>query len=366
MPPLSCLLTIQHRFDADDQWFSNGYSQNVKFLYDLLEALGHRPCFALDAPSPGEVTIRGRRYRTRAMAEVLAAPSPVDLVFEAGVTVDPGQRAILRERDGARVVSVRYGTSLIFDMEQMLHEETMTPGVHVTGSDVVWTSPHIAYGAPYLRTLYDCPVAVAPYLWEPDFVDVRFDASADPPRRDVYVMEPNMSVIKNALVPLAILEEVFRSAPDSFGKAMILNATRFHQRTYFLENIVRSFRSLLAESEKVYFTPRALFREAITRRDVLLAHQWGCGLNYLYMEALHAGIPFVHNAEELAEAGFYYPGFDVQAGAEQLARALAPHDADAQARRSAAVLERFSVRNPDVQREYARLLDEAMSVAPRA
>lgn len=361
---LRCLITIQGRLADEGQWFSSGYSQNVKFLYDLLEAMGHEPCFAVDGDVEGErVEILGRSYRARSFADVFASPRPVDLLFEAGVTIDLGQRAILRER-GARIVAVRYGISLIFDMEQMIHAETMTPGIHIGGPDVVWTSPHIAYGAPYLETLYSCPAAIAPYLWEPDFVDVRLGAEADPDQRDVYVMEPNMSVIKNALVPLAILEEVFRRDREAFGKGMVLNASGFYQRVFFVENIVRNFSSLQAGGGKVYFAPRALFRDAFTRRDVLLAHQWGCSLNYLYMEALHAGIPFVHNAEELADAGFFYPGFDVHAGAEQLARALAPHDAAAVARASDAVLARFSIKSPDVQREYARLLEQAMDLTP--
>lgn len=364
MTSLVCVISMSHKVDDPGLWFGNGYSQNVKFFYDLLELMGHEPWFmTAERIEENRFELLGKQYRCVQMQEMVDRMMHCDIAFEGGVTINPDMRDFLRQAFGTRIVSLRYGIGLLMDMEQLVHVETMSPGIHVGGADVVWTSPHIAYGLPYLRTLYKCPSGISPYIWEPDFVNRRFLASGKPRTRDIYVMEPNISVIKNALIPMAIIEETWRAEPDSFGKAYILNAMQFYQRQYFLQNIVRHMDSLLAERNKVYFTPRARFDDAFQQPDLLLGHQWGCDLNYLYTEALYAGIPLVHNSESLQEVGYYYPGFDVDVGKEQMLRALREYRVEDQVAANEAQLFKYSIHNPAVQQEYQRLIEQVMDTA---
>jgi hypothetical protein len=59
--------------------------------------------------------------------------------------------------------------------------------------------------------------------------------------------------------------------------------------------------------------------------DVILSHQWENALNYLYYEALESGYPLVHSSP-MIDAGYYYPSFDIDAGAEQLKQVMLHHD----------------------------------------
>ncbi len=366
MKSLTCLISMRDDVGSSNTWFSNGYSQNVKFFYDLLELLGHYPLFLFGAEFPAKrFTLLGKEYRGLSYQQVLDEGLYVDIIFETGVTVPEDMRALFRNRFGSRIVSVRYGISLIMDMEQLVHNESMSSGIHVAGSDWVWTSPHIGYGKHYLQTLFRCPAVEAPYLWEPDFVSKGFEDAPPEEVRDIYVMEPNLSVIKNALVPMAIVEEVFRTDPGLFGKAMVLNGLSFYQRTYFLENIVRYMDSLRSETNKVFFTGRYRFDDVFKKPDVLLGHQWGCSLNYLYLEALYSGLPLVHNAEPLQEVGYYYPEFDIQTGRDQCIAALKGHKVSAHLGPNRGFIERFSVHNPALQAEYGRLLEQVMDTPPK-
>lgn len=54
---------------------------------------------------------------------------------------------------------------------------------------------------------------------------------------------------------------------------------------------------------------------------MVISHQWGNPLNYAYLEASWLGYPLVHNATLCQDLGFYYPGFDVQAGVSALEQA---------------------------------------------
>ena len=45
-------------------------------------------------------------------------------------------------------------------------------------------------------------------------------------------------------------------------------------------------------------------------------------LNYIYLEALYLGIPFVHNSEFFKDSGYFYEGFDIVEGSKQLKKAI--------------------------------------------
>lgn len=355
------LLTIRNDVADPNVIFSNGFSQNLKFFFELLELLGHEPYLLVaDENRDGKVVLAGRNYPTVTYQRVRSEDVRYDIAFEGGCTINPPFRDYLRERFGTRVVSLRYGISMIMDMEQMSHHETMTGGLHFAGADWVWTSPHIAYGLPYLEVVYNAPGRVAPYIWEPDFVPRRFVSRGQMDVRDIFVMEPSISIIKHGLIPLTIIEELYRRSPDAFGKATILNGSHYNMRTYFLENVVRNFSSAIAEANKVFFGGRVPFGQVFKRPDLLLGHQWGCELNYLYLEALWAGLPLVHNSDALAEVGYHYPGFDVHAGTERCLEALRDHDEARSLARAEAFVQRYSIRNPEVQAGYRRLIDEVM------
>jgi len=361
MQSLTCLVSMRDDVENPETWYSNGYSQNIKFFYELLELMGHYPIFLFGKDYlPCRFPLMGREYRGMSINQVLEEKIHVDIAFEVGVTINEDVRQVLRQRYGSKIVAVRYGIALVMDMEQLVHNETMTPGIHVAGADAVWTSPHIGYGIQYLQTILRCPGRIAPYLWEPHFITRSFKDTDIPERMDIYVMEPNLSVIKNALIPIAVIEEVWRQAPEAFGKACVLNGLNFYNRTYFLENIVRYMESVRAETNKVFFLARYRFDDVFQRPDVLLGHQWGCDLNYLYLEALHIGLPFVHNSEALQEVGYYYPGFDVQAGRDRCLEALSGHSIERSAEANRKLLFRYSIHNPEVQAEYARLIAEVM------
>jgi hypothetical protein len=246
---------------------------------------------------------------------------------------------------------------MFMDMEQMCHQETMSPGLYINKPDAIWASPHFIKAFPYFETIYQAPALIGPYIWEPDFVTELQDSTYIE-KPDIYVMEPSISLLKNALIPMAIIEKAYRAQPDLFGKAMILNGTHYNQKKYFLENIARNMSSLIADANKVYFTGRYGFDDTFKTRDILLGHQWECELNYLYLEALYKNIPLVHNSPAFAEVGYYYPEFDVKIGHAQLVAAINDKNYDDQKNKD--FIYQYSIHNIDNQEEYKRLIEDVL------
>lgn len=360
MAKLNVAISLRDDLPHDQMLFGSGLSQNVKFFYDLLEAIGHKPHLLVAKPvDNGRLRITGKLYRATTNDGILQSVKPFALIFEAGVTVAPATRAAFRER-GGKIISLRYGHSLYMDMEQMCYQETLTGGLYEKEPDFVWASPHFKVAFSYLATIYNAPVQECPYIWESDFVGTPFESSDYRAKPDIYVMEPNISVLKNALIPLAIIESIYRVEPDSFGKAMILNGMHFHQREYFLSNIVKNFDSLISHANKVYFTGRYKFEEVFQKRDILLGHQMGCELNYLYLEALWKGVPLVHNSPAFEEAGYYYRDCEVMEGRDQCVRAIRDKAVEANLKKNHAFIKRYSIHNKAVQHRYQELITEVM------
>ena len=76
----------------------------------------------------------------------------------------------------------------------------------------------------YYKTLYNCPVKEAPYFWEPEnlnkqkkypFIQNDLDNTK---KKNIYIAEPNINIHKNSLLPICIIEELYRKYPNSFNK----------------------------------------------------------------------------------------------------------------------------------------------------
>ena len=104
-------------------------------------------------------------------------------------------------------------------------------------------------------------------------------------------------------------------------------------------------------------TPISVFLSMST--DIVLSHQWENPLNYAYLDAIYYGYPLVHNADMVKDAGYYYNGFDVSGGAEQLKYALEEHDNNLEeySNKNKSALNRYLSTNPDVVDTYRKLIE---------
>ena len=82
-------------------------------------------------------------------------------------------------------------------------------------------------------------------------------------------------------------------------------------------------------------------------------------LNYLYLDAAHLGYPVLHNAWMVKDLGYYYEGQNIWEGAKMLDKIYETHDKNIEeyADQTKKVINRYSVHNPDLVREYDRMID---------
>ncbi|WP_175892807.1 DUF2827 family protein [Burkholderia cepacia] len=358
--------------------WDNGLGQNVFFLAKLLRASpAVQDVVLLNCGSEPQLPddIRALLPDLK-LLPVKEATELIDVAIEMSGGLDVEWLDYLRAR-GKRVVYFCCGQPYVGLIEPSVFKR----GAYFSRSDrcdEIWILPKDRVFRPMLETLHRCPVVEMPYLWDPMFVDQRArvlqdagrrfgfelpDGATDVPRAlRAAIFEPNISVVKCCMVPVLLCDMAFRAAPDSIADLTVLNGTKLegHPTFSFMRNTLD-----LNRAGRVHVDQRHDFVEFMSRAaDTVVAHQWQNDQNNLHLDALYGGYPLVHNAAWLSGFGYYYPDFDVQAGAQALIRASRQHDegfADYK-RRSRAFLARL---HPLAQENGARYFQQLLHVDAR-
>lgn len=327
--------------------WENGLGQNVMFLAQLLQRLPSVTSVVLidvgDQRSlPPQVENAALGFRRVSTQE---ATDLVDVVIEMAGALDPQWLRLMRAR-GKKVVYHCCGQPFVALVEPAVFEKPAL--FHATERcDDIWLLPKDEPFAPMMRTLYRCPVDIAPFIWHPQFVDQRIaevsklvglDYGYQPRRRDaagtpagfrVAVFEPNISVVKTSSIPMLVCDEAFRADPSCLQFLSVLNTLHMttHPTLLYLANAL----DVVRQHKTVFLGRHDIVGFMVEKADAVVAHQWQNPQNYSYLDALYGNYPLVHNSpwlHDLSGAGYYYPGFEAAEGGRQLQHAFASHDAN--------------------------------------
>ncbi|AIF46107.1 DUF2827 domain-containing protein [Dyella japonica] len=357
--------------------WSSGLNQNLAFLVTLLR----------DSERVGRIVLLNGGDQPRLPAGLnfdlldtpLVAPSEVthelDLVIEMGAQLPLEWLRHVRAL-GTKIVTFFVGHTFADLAESPLFGKEAGHIFNGTPWHEVWTLPHhMKTSGPLLKTVTRVPVHAVPHIWAPTFIQKRLQGLGEVGRSFGFrprqpgavrhgwraaIFEPNISVVKNSVLPMLVCEKAYRSKPESIALMMVMNS--YHMKEHYTFNRFASNLDLTRNSHASY-EPRLDFADCMTRyaMDVVVSHHWECDMNYLYYDALYGGYPLVHNSQFLRGhgAGLYYPDFDAATGGACLIEAW-EKDADywsdyaACARR---LLARLSPGHPDNISEFVHRIE---------
>ena len=335
-----------------DIW-SNGANQNIFFLYHLLRASPDVSEVLLinggDGPNelPSQFDL-GQQLVIHSFNDVAER---LDVLIEGGAQISPAQADIVHARGGV-VICYRCGNDYVIDIENMC--KNVLKGSFYNGAkfDEVWThAQHMNTCRHYWQTALRAPVVAVPHIWSPMFLEagVAGVQASNPgyqfgyearlarraagletslgkhrPGKSVINMEPNINVVKTSLYPMIIAELAYRQNNSVFSNLLLCNTLQLkahHTFTSYLGQL-DILKDNVVTAEARYSFPWIMTLHA----DVLLCHQWENSLNYAYYDALYGHYPLVHNSPFLKGIGYFYEGFDAEAGAQALTAACLQHD----------------------------------------
>ena len=123
-------------------------------------------------------------------------------------------------------------------------------------------------------------------------------------------------MVKTATLPLIAAERFYRKNKELVKHILLYNTENIRTK----RDMILFAKDMDSHREgKLFFLNGFPIVSMLSKNtDIVLSHQNGCALNYLYFDAAWLGFPVVHNAHMVKELGYYYEGFDAEAAADQL------------------------------------------------
>ena len=310
--------------ESGSKMWSNGLYQNAYHLVNILKSAGY------DARPVTENKEREGKKLLEHEIEYLHPDniSDYEVIFECVHSLTEASMAAAKEK-GVITAGIQYGNEYMIDvMADSIYKFDKPPRVNKQNRDAIFMSPHFEPSKEALSIMYNLHVGIAPYIWSPDFLFIHekeeqllFNKDTD--LRKISVMESNLYFVKTAHIPMLILEHAHRQDPDIWDTAYIIGAKRLNDSKGF----VRFAKLLSTKGKKMFFEDRYRFGFLVKQNyaGLIISHQHHCALNYLQLEAMYLGIPFVHNSDYFKDCGYYYPEFQAKKGAEQLKLAIETH-----------------------------------------
>ncbi len=305
--------------NSDFNIWSNGLNQNILFLAQTLRSSEQFNQVVLINCGSGalpnnEMTIDGIRISVIPQSEI---GDSLDVIIELGGALELKFLDWQRAR-GKKVIWFAIGSAFVSLVEPIIFEK---PGFlsRPERCDEIWLLPQHMQFAPMIRTLYRCPVASVPYLWSPFFIEQReneikaqgfefgFKAAPQSALR-VAVFEPNISVVKNGIVPMLGADIAYRKDPASIEHLYMLNT--LHMKEHLTMLYLANSLDLVKQHRASFEGRHDIVGFMAERADAVISHQWGNDQNNLYLDVLWGNYPLIHNSPWIKDFGYYYPDFD--------------------------------------------------------
>ena len=343
--------------------FSNGLNLNVVLWYDFFKNMGYDVVFIIndDFQHPGYKYTNFMRL-VDTSKNVLKDDfdtnpdyydiTKIDVLIIVGLWSDILNS--IATKLNIKIIHTLMGSTFHNDLHSMIHSSWGNTSVVEKISTELWISPHFEYCQQYYKIRYKTDnVFRGPYFWGDNLfkeynlmnsVIKKFD------KLDIAICEPNLEQSKNCIIPICICEK----ANKYINSVMCFSTFKLKENKFFKEFVTSTqlYKDKKISSEGRYALPLILSKYC----NCIVSCVQDCDLNYLHLECFYLGIPLIHNSPMLKQYGYYYPKYDIEAGARQILNVLKTHDRDEYIKRHKPILEKYSIHN----KMYQRWVDERL------
>lgn len=322
--------------DMSTAFWANGMQQNIVFLYSLLKQVPENDCYYITHKKPNFKL--EKHHKGMLLDDIMSDESEkFDVLIIAGFDLLPDMYDELYKRNNnIKIILVHFGNKMMDDIHYTISppKNGRLPIQKPKYLSQIWISPHHEFGKEYIKSYYDHEdVRVAPYIWDPYFVQEKVKELKNKDQspffdnnkiKSICVFEPNISHLKNCIIPIMILERFEKLHPNTLSSINIFNTDRIREEGYFF-NLMKKLK-IVQKKDFCYFNNRWSSLDALSKfGSTIVSHQIHNELNYSHLEALYLGLPLIHNSPRFENYGYYYPEFDIKMGANQLMAAIINH-----------------------------------------
>jgi len=363
-------MKIAITFDNSISLFQNGVQQNAIYLARILQNAGHKTFLIVNDFYKGKdvnyIKSMTPGIDKAPMQKIYAAG--IDVLITVGMSISHDDIKMLKvSNPNVKIIAYKCGNEMLSEMESIIFAEEISSAskINPITPDAIWSIPQMVdTNLTYYALKYNQNnVTVVPFIWDHVLSDVYMQENNIPAwdGRDIKriaTMEPNLSVMKNAFVPMAIVSKCIKDG---------IEIDAFH--TFSTDKIAKKQPFLKKVSDfslnKIKFTANSRYPTFFVMKnhaDLCLSWQWENNLNYLWLDVAWMGWPVVHNGSLCQDVGYYYPEFDIESGQIQVQKAIKSHNDDNDyLERNRSIIKRYTHKNEQLKADYKMLLDNLVN-----
>ena len=331
-------IAITIKLNSGESFQSNGMLQNLVFLARAFDSVEGWDCFFLYISDFDPDLILPKDQCLAFESYILNPPFTFDLVILGGFTTKRFNHQVFEK---SKLILFHCGSTLFDDILYSISGNDRSSQLPSLVLDEIWLLPHHSRNIDYLRTLYNhSNIKVVPYVWDSLFIDLQLEQCGfsglddfknlfySRPVNQINIYEPNNTISKTCLIPLAISVAFERVCSDQLSKYNTFSAESIAKSSHFNSRCRQFGITSSSYRKKFVFHKRVPFVASLYAHGVhslVLSHQIGCELNNLYFDALYLGLPLLHNSPLFSNYGYFYPEYCIDDAVSSISIILSSH-----------------------------------------
>ena len=221
--------------------WSNGINQNAIYLASTLSKAGHSIMLIFNKTEDNEKSVESLVKIIENIEEVrcveIAASLKIrfDVLIQLGISIEKPWYTVWKKlNNNVKLVNYECGNHFLIDSEKILYDHldgSKKPEreANLVSPDQIWSIPQMENTNLYFyQHRRDCNKAtVIPFVWNPIALEeyAKSNNYGNYTKRDikkVAVMEPNISIMKNCIYPIVILERFVKYEKTKWSKLLLL------------------------------------------------------------------------------------------------------------------------------------------------
>ena len=338
-------------FDTPNKFFSNGINQNTLYLCEVLLNGGFEVVFIVQDDVIRNIPqdkIKQQLYDERFTyvnySEILSCNFDI-LITLSFSGMELYTHNYLKYMN-TKTVGYFCGNSYIIDTEMILYNQHKNREGDFNflinnkpRYDEIWSIPQMSdLNLHYWKILYRTDALKVPFVWSKNAIklhtlinnceekDLLYKVKNT--EKKVAILEPNISIMKWALPAVLISENCYRNNKNIKHLYVTNINSTSNINDFNMDKFNKIMKNLdLVKDGKCSIESRYNTLEFMSKiADIVVSHQWGNPLNYVYFDLAWLGYPIVHNARLCKDVGYYYDDFNYTDGSKVLNDVIRNHD----------------------------------------
>lgn len=341
--------------------WSNGLDQNIYFLYKMLEDMKYEPSLISESDSARKLLDIPVEF-----ADIYSIKK-YDIILEIAHPLSEKLSKYFNSM-GKPLIGVKYGNNFMLDLEKFISKGTNLTNLS-TGTNLpyrnreIWVSEQFFKFKDYIETLTRAKVKIIPYIWDSSILrmfDEGFHLQPMKLERDAFkkiaIVEPNVNVLKNCMVPLAICDMAYDKRKDLISEVYCFGSKQLNTNKVFTSYVkCLNINKDKVSSYEARYPIYKIFKDNLT--NTIVSNQLYNEQNYVYLETLFYKRLLIHNSPWMKDVGFYYPDYNVNIGSDKLIEGIETFDQVKHMESYEAKLEEVSIYNESNQEKLRSLIE---------